>query len=202
MAQPRRRADHHTGSQPQGRAEPRPFPRARGCRGRGGSGREFARVMPGRWAGSGSEVCPAPAFLSLYGTRAAGGCPPPRHACLSKHARHAGGDSGGRGAAPPCHCHHLRRGEHLLQEQRGLIHCHDAILALQGQGGESGSSGASCLSHCSRSPLGGKVVGWPRMPPAVSAKGYCRSWRELAPCPGRGCLCLFRDVVPDPFLSR
>lgn len=48
MDQPWRRAAPHTESQPQARAELRPLLRARGCRGRGRSGQEFARVVGGQ----------------------------------------------------------------------------------------------------------------------------------------------------------
>ena len=40
------------------------------------------------------------------------------------------------------------------------------------------------------------------MPPAASAMGCCRSRRELARCPGQGCLCLFEEVVPELLLPR
>ena len=111
-----------------------------------GSGREFAGVLPGRWSGGRSGACPVPAFLSLYGTRASGACPAPCHACLSKHVRHAAGDSGGRGAARPCH--RPPRGRASPPEQRWPEPPSWWGGGFAGQGGGAGSSGVSSLSRC------------------------------------------------------
>lgn len=82
-----------------------------------------------------------------------------------------------------------------------LIHCCDGSWVCGGR--EEGRTPLGCLvcPNCSRSPLGDKEGGVASHATGCVSKGCCRR-RGLAPCPGQGCLCLFRDIAPDLFLSQ